>query len=83
MKSIFDDNNYMEINPRVLHALLNIDKYYHGTRSIEALIDMSVASYRDYTSFEPAMIPPLEQLNIHVNGKKFIKLMNEARFPKK
>ena len=62
---------YANIERRVLNALLNVKEYRHGTRSMEALIEMSGATSRDYEKFVAAMIPPGEQLDIHVDRNDF------------
>jgi len=71
MKSIQKENNEFSIGLKVLRALLNISEYKYGTRSIEAVIDMSVSVFRSSRRFVGPMIPLPEQLDIHVDAEEF------------
>ncbi len=64
----------LKIDRGVLHAFLLVKEYYHGVRSMEAIINMSMLTGRD--RFERSSLPSAEQLNIHVDGKKFLCLAN-------
>ena len=75
MPSIFGEDKMAVIHDNVLNALLNISEYKYGTRSIEAIIDMSVSVYRHSRSFVKAMIPPPEQLEMHVDAVEFYSLL--------
>jgi hypothetical protein len=57
----------------VLDALLKVYRYKHGARSLEALLDMSRLS--DCKVFEPAALPPTEQLRLHVDANQFCRLL--------
>ncbi|HEX7474850.1 MAG TPA: RyR domain-containing protein, partial [Dehalococcoidales bacterium] len=63
------------IDPRVLRAFLNIRRYEHGARSIEAILKMSQLSGK--TSFERSSLPSETQLDLHVNGREFTALVNQ------
>lgn len=60
----------LNIDPDVLRAFLKVKEYYHGARSMESIISMSLSGGRN--SFNKSMLPPLAQLDIHVNGGEFM-----------
>lgn len=57
------------IETGVLDALLRVNKYYHGARSMENLIKMS--SLADKRKFELSSLPPDNIIGMHVNVKEF------------
>lgn len=71
--SLFDSKKKMRINTSVLVAFLNVPKYLHGIRSIEALLEMSQLQGRD--EFDPSLLPPFEQLQLHVDGQAFTRIL--------
>ncbi|MHC1695688.1 MAG: RyR domain-containing protein [Eubacteriales bacterium] len=80
-ESMFNKNGKMKvlnIDRGVLLAFLQIDKYNHGARSIEAIISMSMLSGRQ--KYERSSLPSAAQLNIHVNGREFMKLADTFHF---
>lgn len=54
----------------VIRAFLEVKKMIHGTRSMEAIIEMSQLFGHD--GFERSCLPPLEQLSVHVDPNDFI-----------
>jgi hypothetical protein len=68
-------NEIFEIGDRVLRALLNISKYKYGVRSMQAVLEMSVAIGRDSRRFTSAMVPPPEQIDMHVDAQEFYDLI--------
>jgi Predicted ATPase len=70
---LFVDND-LHIDSALLHAFLRVPKYKHGARSLTAIIDMSTLSKK--TRFELSALPPLEQLELHVDTEDF---MNEVK----
>ena len=79
---IDEDGNFgtAKIEGRVLDAFLDEKtKYLHGVRSMRALIEMSGATSRIYKTFVAAMIPPSQQLEIHVNPE-FLDKINGPEF---
>jgi hypothetical protein len=68
-----EDSNRLNIDEAVLRALIGVPEYKHGVRSMEAVLDMSVLSGRSV--FEPAALPPLEQLDQHVDAEAFERLV--------
>ncbi len=65
----------MTIDSGVLRAFLNVRRYKHGARSIEAIIKMSQLSGK--SSFERSCLPSESQLDLHVNGREFTAIMNQ------
>jgi hypothetical protein len=63
-----------KVDRGVLRALLFVNKYYHGVRSMEAIINMSMLSNRK--KYERSSLPSSAQLNVHVDGFEFLKLAN-------
>lgn len=70
---IFNAAGTAKIDPGILSALLHINKYKHGARSMEAIIDMSMLDGRN--SWEPAYLPVKEQLSIHVDSEIFLRFV--------
>ncbi|MDL2238236.1 AAA family ATPase [Christensenellaceae bacterium OttesenSCG-928-K19] len=64
------DPNFIDDN--LLHAMLVIDKYKHGARSMEAILDMSRI---EGNSFTPVSLPFYSQLALHVDADAFIRLV--------
>ena len=70
-------------SPCVIQAMLQIIRYKHGVRSMRSVIDM----WTQLSPFEgggiakrgPATLPSLEQLNMHLDGKEFLALIEKAR----
>ena len=63
----------VKIDQGVLRALLRVPEYKHGLRSMEAILDMSLLS--ECETFEQAALPPVEQLELHVDGEMFSRLL--------
>lgn len=63
----------VQIDPGVLRAFLKVPAYRHGVRSMQAIVEMSTLT--DGKIFAPSMIPPDEQLALHVNAELFRLLM--------
>jgi hypothetical protein len=61
------------IDPGVLRACLKVPRYKHGARSLEAIVDMS--SIRERDGFQPASLPPADQLDLHVDAETFARLV--------
>jgi ATPase family associated with various cellular activities (AAA) len=60
----------LRIAEHVLRAFLTVPKYHHGARSMEAIIRMSGITPA-VESFEEFMLPPRDQLQLHVDAKEF------------
>jgi DNA polymerase III delta prime subunit len=63
----------LRIDQNVLRALIKIDRYHHGNRSMQAIIEMS--NLQNSKKFEPSALPSENQLNMHVNAKEFDNLV--------
>jgi hypothetical protein len=70
---IFDRNGRARIDRNVLRALIKVPEYKHGARSMVAIIEMSMLA--DRSRFEQAVLPPREQLGLHVNADLFSRLV--------
>ncbi|WP_158102447.1 RyR domain-containing protein [Streptomyces africanus] len=78
-KSGADLGGALAIDDGILHAFLNISKYEHGVRSMKAIIEMSSLSGKD--SFDRSCLPPITQLDLHVDGREFLSLMRNLDLP--
>jgi hypothetical protein len=54
-----------------------VPRYFHGARSVEAILDMSRLGNRPH--FDPSLLPPLHQLNLHVDGDAFTALIQHQQ----
>lgn len=64
------------IDEDVVHALLTIDRFNHGVRSLEAIVRMCTPIGG---RIEKASLPAPSQLNMHVDARKFFIRMNRGR----
>jgi hypothetical protein len=72
-----DGSDTLRIDDGVLRAFLQVPEYFHGARSLEAILDMSHLVGR--THFDPSLLPPLHQLNMHVDGNAFMALVQHQQ----
>lgn len=70
------EHHRLNIDEGVLRALIGVPRYKHGIRSIEAVLEMSML--KDKKEFEPAALPPQDQLDQHVDGRLFIQYVLQA-----
>ncbi|MFO8082500.1 MAG: RyR domain-containing protein, partial [Armatimonadota bacterium] len=63
----------VNIDPGVLRAFLHIPDYKHGVRSMQSIITMSNLAGQD--SFVPSCLPDESQLDLHVDGRQFLALV--------
>ena len=75
--TIFDIENKASIDSGLISAFLEIEKYYHGTRSMEAIITMSHVDGK--SRFSRSCLPPNNQLSLHVNEISFWNLINSSK----
>lgn len=61
------------VDDGVLRALLRVPAYKHGARSLEAILDMSLLASQ--SRWDPAFLPPAEQLALHVDAEPFLRLV--------
>ena len=66
----------LKVNDGVLNAFLEIDKFFHGARSVQAIIDMSSLIGR--TSYESSCLPAKHQLDLHVDSDLFTSLVRQT-----
>ena len=64
----------LSLDPGVLRAFLEVPSYRHGARSMEAIIDMSQLAGN--SSFQRSSLPSQAQLDLHVNGPRFLALVH-------
>ena len=65
----------LHIDRGVLRAMLRTSAYKHGVRSMESVIAMSSLSGKQ--TFERSALPAEEQLNLHVDARDFLALMQQ------
>ncbi len=65
-----------QIDEGVLRAMLETTEYKHGVRSMESLIAMSMLKGKQ--KFERSSLPSEAQLNLHVDAKDFMELVNRV-----
>jgi len=63
------------IDRGILRAFLMVSCYKHGVRSMESIIASSLLSGK--TGYERSSLPPEWQLDVHVNGREFLALVQE------
>jgi hypothetical protein len=66
----------LNIDRGVSRAMLKTREYKHGARSIESLIAMSLLTGK--TAFERSSLPAESQLDLHVDGKSFLSLVQQV-----
>ncbi len=71
---LLNEKKQLQIDNGILRAFLQIDKYLHGSRSMESIISMSRLG--NATHFSRSSLPPEEQLSLHVDPKAFIALLH-------
>lgn len=69
---LLGNQGQMRIDDGVLRALLRAPFYKHGARSLEAILDMSLLTGQ--SRWDPAALPPAEQLALHVDAEPFLRL---------
>ncbi|MGD0879035.1 MAG: RyR domain-containing protein [Anaerolineales bacterium] len=70
-----DGKDLLNVDHSVLRALLRIGQYKHGARSIESVLSMSQLANK--TIFERSCLPFESQLDLHVDGKYFLSLVQQ------
>ena len=65
----------LQIDDGVLNALLKIPRFKHGTRSMETIFKTSQLTGK--RKFNRSDLPPVSQINLHVDGEEFFELMAE------
>ncbi|KZL92778.1 RyR domain-containing protein [Clostridium magnum] len=74
---LINDNGEAQIDDGVLRALLKIRRYKHESRSMEAILEMSMLT--NAKKWEQSDLPSKEQLKLHVDEEQFLRhLMHDA-----
>lgn len=64
------EDEQLQIDPGLLSAFLEIDRYKHGARSLEKIAEQVCAHSHD-GEFHRSDLPPEQQLDLHVDAKAF------------
>jgi hypothetical protein len=67
----------MRIDRSLLDAFLEVPSYLHGSRSMEAIIEMSAISRK--LTFERSTLPAVHQLALHVDADAFMAIVERTR----
>ena len=79
---LINDNGEAQIDNGVLRAMLKIPRYKHESRSMEAILDMSMLT--NAKKWQQSHLPSTEQLKLHVDEEQFLRyLMHDAFFSEK
>jgi len=68
----------LNVDPGVLGAFLRVRGFRFGARSVEAIVNMSALTRKN--RYDRSSLPPDDQLDLHVDAKAFVELVNE-RWP--
>ena len=68
-----DGQEVLSLDPGVLQAFLEVPHYRHGARSMEAIIEMSQLT--GSSSYQRSCLPSEAQLDLHVDGRRFLALV--------
>ncbi len=64
----------LNIDPGIAHAFLHVEKFVHGARSMEAIVEMSALTGR--SRYGRSSLPALQQLSLHVDAAEFMRLLD-------
>jgi len=79
---LINDRGTAQIDNGVLRALLKIPRYKHESRSMEALLEMSLLT--NAKKWEQSYLPSKEQMRLHVDEEEFLRhLMHDTFFSEK
>jgi hypothetical protein len=79
---LIKDKGEAQIDNGVLRAMLKIPRYKHESRSMEAILEMSLLS--NAKKWEQSYLPSQEQLKLHVDEEEFLRhLMHDTFFSEK
>ena len=79
---LIDEEGEAQIDNGVLRALLKVCRYKHESRSMEAILEMSMLTHAK--KWEQSHLPSKEQLMLHVDEEEFSRyLMQDAFFSEK
>jgi hypothetical protein len=75
LRSLLDQNDRIgkdgiaRIDNAIVYALLTVDRYRHGVRSMQAIVEMCSPIYE---RIDIASLPSRAQLNMHVDAEEFL-----------
>jgi hypothetical protein len=79
---LINDRGEAQIDNGILRALLKIPKYKHESRSMEAILEMSLLT--NAKKWEQSYLPSKEQLRLHVDEEAFLRhLMHDTFYSEK
>lgn len=79
---LINEDGEAQIDNGVLRSLLKVTRYKHESRSMEAILEMSMLS--NAKKWEQSHLPSKEQLKLHVDADQFSRLlMRDAFFSEK
>lgn len=82
VQHLINDKGEAQIDNGVLRAMLKIPRYKHESRSMEAILEMSMLT--SASKWEQSDLPSMEQLKLHVDEEQFLRhLMHDAFFSEK
>jgi hypothetical protein len=67
------------VSSAIVTAMLKVSSFKHGSRSMRAIINMCDNDDTAQNTLFVAAIPPVSQLNMHVDAKEFIELLEDAK----
>jgi hypothetical protein len=71
LKLVESDSARAKIDEAVIYALLTIDRYHHGVRSMEAILRMCAPIALNDNHIYISSVPARAQLNMHVDADEF------------
>ena len=70
---LIEPDGRARIDPGIVRAMIEVQEFKHGVRSMESILEMSLLS--EARAFDPSALPSEKQLELHVDAKKFYELM--------
>ncbi|WP_242941634.1 Ryanodine receptor Ryr [Parasporobacterium paucivorans] len=82
LPQMINEKGEAQIDNGVIRAMLKIPRFKHETRSMEAIIEMSMVNRAK--RWDQSLLPPKEQLSLHVDEEQFLRyMMHDAIFGEK
>ncbi|MCA9858822.1 MAG: hypothetical protein KC438_03830, partial [Thermomicrobiales bacterium] len=66
----------LRIDASLLAAFLDVPRYLHGSRSMEAIVEMSAISRK--LTYERSSLPSVHQLSLHVDADAFMQIVQQG-----
>ncbi len=77
MSGVFDKHQRFDIDFGMLNGFIKIDKYKHGSRSMETIIRLT--KKKNFNGLLRSNLPPRSQAAIHVKYDVFLKLIEQDK----